>query len=63
MGVKEKNKLFVSGKDSIKIFDNSFLEWITTTHHIVPFLIFIPVIAYFIWETVVFLLSGLIENT
>ena len=63
MSVKEKNKLFVSGKETVTIFENSFLEWITTTHHIVPFLIFIPVIIYFIWETVVFSLSGNIENT
>ena len=40
----EKNKkpsLFISGKESIVIYENKFLEALTTSHHIVPFLIFI----------------------
>ena len=59
---KSKQKLFISGTESVTIFRNKLLESITTTHHIVPFLIFIPVVLYFIYETVVCCLNGQIDN-
>ena len=60
--LKENKKLFISGTDSVVIFKSKFLEAITTTHHIVPFLIFIPVVVYFIYETILFYLQGKIES-
>ncbi len=59
---KSKHKLFISGTESITIFSNKLLESITTTHHIVPFLIFIPVVLYFIYQTVVCCINGQIDN-
>ena len=55
---KDNKPLFISGKESIKIYENQFLESITTTHHIVPFVIFIPVILYFLYETIFFSYTG-----
>ena len=55
---KDNKPLFISGKESIKIYENQFLESITTTHHIVPFVIFIPVILYFLYETISFSYTG-----
>ena len=50
----DNKSLFISGKESIKIYDNKFLEGITTTHHVVPFVIFVPVILFFLYQTIVF---------
>ncbi len=54
----KKEKLFVSGTETIHIFENKFLEWISTTNHLAPFYIFIPVVLYFAWETIFFLING-----
>jgi len=58
----KKEKLFISGTETIKVFDNKFLEWITTTNHLVPFFIFIPVIIYVIFETVYFIYTGVLDK-
>ena len=50
----DNKSLFISGKESIKIYDNKFLESITTTHHVVPFVIFVPVTLFFLYQTVLF---------
>ncbi len=57
-----KKKLFISGTESITIFNSKILESITTTHHIVPFLIFVPVVLYFFYLTVVFCMAQQINN-
>ena len=57
-----KNKLFISGTESITIFRSKILESLTTTHHLVPFLIFIPVVLFFIYEKVVFCINDQIDN-
>ena len=54
----KKEKLFVSGTQKIKVFENKFLEWVTTTNHLVPFFIFIPVVLYFTYETIYFIYKG-----
>ncbi len=59
---KDKEKLFISATDTIVVFENKLLENITTTHHVVPFVIFIPVISYFIYETISFIYSGSIQQ-
>ena len=48
----DNRSLFISGKESIKIYDNKFLESITTTHHVVPFIIFVPVTLFFLYQTI-----------
>ena len=45
-------KLYVSNKDeSVRMFQSDFLETFTHVHHLVPLVIFIPVIAYFLAQT------------
>ena len=47
-------KLYVSNKDkSIRLFRSSFLELFTKVHYSVPLVIYLPVIGYFIYLTVV----------
>ena len=58
----KKKQLFISGSDTISVFDNKFLEWITTTNHLVPFIIFIPVVIYFIGETIYFSYNGQLDQ-
>ena len=58
----KKEQLFVSGTETIKVFDSKFLEWITTTNHLVPFFIFIPIVLWFTWETIYFSQNGNIEQ-
>jgi len=59
----KKKPLFVSGTETIKIFDNKLLESLTAANHILPFVIFIPVILYFLIETIYFIYIGLIEQS
>ncbi len=58
----KKEKLFVSGTQKIKVFENKFLEWVTTTNHLVPFFIFIPVVLYFTYETIFFIYKGSLDQ-
>jgi len=57
-----KDKLFISGSNSPKIFDNKVMEVLTSTNHIVPFIFFIPVILYFLSETIYFIVCGQINQ-
>jgi len=48
-------KLYVSNKDeSVRMFKSDFLEMFTKVHWSVPLIIYIPVIAYFIYQSVLF---------
>ncbi len=45
-------KLYVSNKDeSARLFKSDFLEFFTHVHWSVPILLYLPVIAYFLWRT------------
>jgi dihydroceramide fatty acyl 2-hydroxylase len=46
------SKLYVSNKDeSARIFKSNFLEMFTHVHWSVPIILFLPVVAYFLWLT------------
>jgi hypothetical protein len=46
------SKLYVSNKDeSVRMFRNNFLELFTHVHHIVPVILFVPVVALMFKET------------
>jgi len=63
MTVKNKKQsFFISGKESIVIYENKFLEGLTTCHHAVPFVIFVPVIIFAIYQTITFTMEGSISN-
>ena len=53
-------KNFVSNKDeTVRMFENDFLEAFSRVHYIVPLYIFLPVIAYFLYQSITFGLTGL----
>jgi len=58
----ENKKLFVSNTQTMRIFNNKFLEGITTTYHYLPFLIFTPIVLYFFYESILFVYDGSIET-
>ena len=63
MTVKNKKQnFFISGKESIIIYENKFLEGLTTCHHVVPFVIFVPVIIFALYQTITFTMEGNISN-
>ncbi|MBL0310857.1 MAG: sterol desaturase family protein [Bacteroidetes bacterium] len=46
-------KHFVSNKDeSVSIFENKFLDFFTRVHFIVPLIIYVPVLLYFLYQSV-----------
>jgi len=51
-------KNFVSNKDeTIRMFDNDFLESLSRVHYTVPLIIYLPVIAYFLYKSITFELT------
>lgn len=51
-------KNFVSNKDeTVRMFENDFLEALSRVHYTVPLYIFLPVIAYFLYQSIQFSLS------
>lgn len=48
------DKKFISNKDeTVRLFDNDVLEFLSRVHYTVPLFIYIPVIAYFLYHAVV----------
>jgi len=60
--IKKPDFLFVSSTDTIKVFNNKLLEKITTTDHRLPFVIFTPIILYFLYESILFVMDGSISQ-
>ena len=56
--IQNNKKLYLAKQKSIRLYESNFKEFITTSHHFAPFIIFIPVCLYFIGETVYFILNG-----
>ena len=51
-------KNFISNKDeTVRMFENDFLEALSKVHYTVPLYIFLPVIAYFLYKSIIFSLS------
>jgi len=51
-------KNFISNKDeTVRMFENDFLEALSRVHYTVPLYIFLPVIAYFLYKSIQFSLS------
>ncbi len=54
-------KLFISNKDeSVRLFESDFLEKFTHVHYLTPMVVFGPVVAYFLYLTVMHPLTGLL---
>jgi len=52
-------KNFVSNKDvTVRMFENDFLEALSRVHYTVPLYIFLSVIAYFLYKSIVFSLTA-----
>lgn len=52
-------KNFVSNKDvTVRMFESDFLEAFSRIHYTVPLFIFLPVIAYFLYRSILFSLSA-----
>ncbi len=48
-------KNFVSNKDeTVRMFENDFFELFSRVHYSVPLYIFLPVVAYFLYKTIMF---------
>lgn len=48
---KKSTKLYVSNKDeSVRIFENNFLEYFSKVHWSIPLYVYIPIIAYFLYH-------------
>ncbi len=48
------DKKFISNKDeTVRLFDNDILEFLSRVHYTVPLFIYIPVIAYFMYYSIV----------
>ena len=51
-------KNFISNKDeTVRMFENDFLEALSKVHYTVPLYIFLPVIAYFLYKSIIFSLK------
>ncbi len=54
-------KNFVSNKDvTVRMFESDFLEAFSRIHYTVPLFIFLPVIAYFLYRSILFSLSAFV---
>jgi len=52
-------KNFISNKDvTVRMFENDFFESFSRVHYTVPLFIFLPVIAYFLYRSILFSLSS-----
>jgi len=60
--IQNNKKLYLAKQKSIRLYESNLREFITTSHHFTPFIIFIPVCLYFIGETIYFISNGGLEK-
>tara|TARA_Y100001954_G_scaffold44472_1_gene46441 strand:+ start:1508 stop:2149 length:642 start_codon:yes stop_codon:yes gene_type:complete len=60
--IENKRKLYIAKRKAVRLFDGNLLEWASTCHHIVPFIIFIPTILFFSGLSIYYVLEGYIDK-
>lgn len=57
-----KNRLYIAKQKNVRLFGSNLIELLSTCHHLIPFIIFIPVSLVFYAYTVFYIYNGSIDN-